>query len=75
MQQPQGKHVKFLSAYLLSYLRQTIRYLSSFIFFLSALGYCAFRKTVKTICSTRLKKHKLSLKNWEYQLHVLHGCL
>ena len=48
--QPRGKHVKFLFAYLSSYLRQTTRYFNSFIFFLGALGYCALRKIVKTIC-------------------------
>ena len=69
------KHVKFLFTYLLSYLRQTIRYFNSFIFFLGTLGYCAFRKIVKTICSTRLKNCKLNLKSWQSQLHVLHGCL
>ena len=69
------KHVKFHFTYLSSYLRQSTRYFNSFIFFLGTLGYCALRKIVKIIPLTRLKKHKLSLKSWQFQLHVLHGCL
>ena len=46
----EGKHVKFHSTYLSSYLRQTTRYFNSFILFLGVLGYCALEKIVKTIC-------------------------
>ena len=46
-QQPRGKHVKFHSNYLSSYLRQTTRYFNSFIFFLGVLGYCALEKNCK----------------------------
>ena len=60
----QEENVKFHFDYLLSYLRQSIRYFNSFIFFPGALLYGAFRKIVKSICQTRLKKRKLDLKSW-----------
>ena len=44
---PEGKHVKFHSDYLSSYLRQTTRYFNSFIFFLEVLGCCALEKNCK----------------------------